>query len=205
MLSKSIYKYLKVSYANFEINNEVFELVKNKIADSDYFDFIIKYNGGLFFNNSLLLYSFSLETDIPCISVINDLIEKEFSNIVQGLYCFGQDIFGNQFAFCNNKIVWFNIETGDMDILADDFKDWEQTLCNDIDYYTGRNLASQIDSQTLIETRLCPKIPFVIGGEFTIANLYTAKYPNYIKINANIARQIYHLPEGANIKLSIEE
>lgn len=49
--------------------------------------------------------------------------------------------------------------------------------------------------------RLCPIIPFVVGGEYEIENLYAGSFPNYILANANIANQVYNLPEGTDIQL----
>ena len=49
--------------------------------------------------------------------------------------------------------------------------------------------------------RLCPKIPFVIGGEYGAENLYESTFPHYIGSYANFAKQIKDLPDQTDIQI----
>lgn len=47
-------------------------------------------------------------------------------------------------------------------------------------------------------------MPFILGGDYHVENLYAAIFPLYIQSSANIARQVYDLPDGTNYKLLIK-
>jgi hypothetical protein len=48
------------------------------------------------------------------------------------------------------------------------------------------------------------KVPFVLGGEFVLDNLYLAVAVEGIRSRADIASQIKELPDGAQIRLNID-
>lgn len=179
---------------------------KKIVSDYEYIEFIELTNGGLFYDFSLHLYSFCNTLNEFDIFHVNNFIHKEYNFITDGLFSFGQDIFGNQFCFSKNGIIFFNIETGDKDIIASNFTDWCIILADDLDFYTGRKFSSFLKSPNYVKIeRICPKVPFIIGGEYEINNFYLLQYPKYISVNANIARQIYNLPDGTEINLVISE
>ncbi|KAI9450318.1 hypothetical protein F5148DRAFT_1290902 [Russula earlei] len=150
------------------------------------------------------LYSFSNTYDFNSIEDINNLIEQEYGKIVEGLCVFGQDVFGNQFGFDlrKNEVILFNIETGDSKSIAKSFDGFLSILLEDLEYYTGSAFVNKYFKSLKFNERLCPKIPFVIGGEYAEENLYISPYPKYMKANANIALQIYGLPNGTQIKIN---
>ena len=181
---------------------------KSKIKDDEYFDFIIATNnGGFFFQKSLHIYGFANELDFHNIDCINTLLHREYASIAKGLTAFAQDLLGNQFCFQtrSRKVTFFNVETGERNDIAEGFSDWINVLLSDLEYLTCLPMAQawQESGQLHFHQRLCPKHPFIIGGEYTISNVYAATFPNYIKANANIARQIFDLPNGTRVKLKI--
>lgn len=175
--------------------------------DEIYLEFLKRYNGGYFYNNALILFGFSKEENQLNISHMNTLFKNYYQNLIDGLYFFGQDIFGNAFGFRNEKIVFFNIESGQKEILAENFEKWLDILYNDLDYYTGKSLACELNDKTreelTKEKRLCPKYPFILGGEYSLDNLALMGYIDNINYNSNIAKQVYNLPEGSKIKIII--
>jgi hypothetical protein len=48
------------------------------------------------------------------------------------------------------------------------------------------------------------KVPFVLGGEFVLDNLYLAVAVEGMRFRADIASQIKELPDGAQIRLNID-
>jgi hypothetical protein len=125
------------------------------------------------------------------------------------LIAFGQEALGNQFCFDarTKEIIFFNAESGKRETVAPDFRQWCKLLIADLDYFTGVNVVGQwtIGKGSLsLNQRLYPRKPFVIGGEYKVDNLIAGSFPDYIKANANIARQIFDLPDGTaiNIKLT---
>lgn len=192
-----------------EMNHEVFKKYEQLISDIAYFDFIKKSgDGGFFYGKSLHLYGYSSSPDFHNIDLVNQTLKEQFKDIVSGLVFFGQDIFGHQFAFDTNrnKIVFFNIETGEKEVIANDFSDWGGFLLEETDYFTGKNLAKEWEEKNSLSfgQRLCPKIPFVLGGDYVLNNLYASGYPDFLISNANIANQIYGLPDGAKYKITIK-
>jgi len=200
------------------------ELVKNKsldikpqaffshkelksVTDELYLDFLKKYNGGYFYHNSLLLFGFAEEESQFNIIHINSIFKKHYQNIVDDLYFFGQDIFGNGFAFEKESVIFFNIESGQKEKLANSFDDWLDVLYNDLDYYTGESLAYELNDSVREELskdkRLCPKYPFILGGEYTSDNLVLKRYLDNISYNSDIAKQVYNLPKGSKVKIVI--
>jgi hypothetical protein len=181
---------------------------KQLIKDDKYVDFISECNGGFFFNGALHIYGYSNQYDFHDVNYINQILQEEYGAIVKGLLSFGQDIFGNQFAFdlLGKEVVFLNIETGEKEILSKEFASWLDVLLNQMDYFTGYKLASawHADNQLGFNQRLCPKMPFILGGNYTLGNLYAGTFPDFIKAAANIARQVYNLPEGTNFKITIK-
>lgn len=195
---------------SYRIDNLVLENCSRIIKDKNYFEFISSINnGGFFFGQSLQLYSLTQEEAFRNILNVNSVLQTEFNFLFDGLFSFAQDIFGNQFAFNidNGHIVLFNIETGTKEILAKGFKEWLNILVEDLEYYTGMSYEKewkQNYSITLNE-RLQPKIPFVIGGNFSIDNFYANSYPAYLLYNADISKQVFHLKDGEKVQLKISK
>ncbi len=191
-----------------EIDLDVFQEFGKRITDGDYFSFLTGIsNGGFFFGQSLQLYSVAKVPAFQSISYVNNIFQYEYKEIVENMTFFGQDIFGNQFGFAPQGVVFFNIETGVTDFLAKSFNEWVNVIMGDLEYLTGRAFLTQWkqNKELLFDQRLCAKKPFVVGGEYKLENLYAQYFPTYISSNASIARQIYNLPEGTEIKLTIKE
>lgn len=192
-------------YKTSHIADASLNVLKQSISDIEYFDFLINgVNGGFFFRNSLQVYSLDDVNDYNNIMIINKYMETNYSNMLEGEFFFAQDIFGNQFGFSTKGIVFFNIETGEKEYVAERFNDWIDLIFNDLECYSGVVILELWDSKKThikYNERLCPIIPFVVGGEYEIENLYAGSFPNYILANVNIANQVYNLPEGTDIQL----
>ena len=183
---------------------------KALIRDNTYFDFIIEsQNAGFFYGQSLQIYGFPDTYAFHDIYNINALLKTEYGKIVNGLTSFGQDLFGNQFCFDIDgyNVVFFDSETGARENIASDFTRWLDVLSERLSYFTGINIwkAWQTNNQLDFDQRLCPKIPFVMGGEYKVDNLYASKFPAFVKAYANIARQVYDLPDGSQVKLNTDK
>lgn len=181
---------------------------KDLIADKDYFEFVVdSKNCGFFYGQSLHVYGYSQIHVYHDMASVNLLLQKEYGDIVAGLVSFAQDLFGNQFCFDTAKsdIVFLDVETGGRDVIAVGFSKWVDVLQDRLQYFTGINVLEEwlLNNQLEFDQRLCPKVPFVMGGEFKVNNLYASAFPNSIKAYANIAKQVYSLPDGTPVKLDI--
>jgi hypothetical protein len=194
---------------SFGIDKLVIETCSQSIHDKDYFEFISSIdNGGFFFGQSLQLYSLTQEEAFRNILNVNNVLKTEFNFLFDGLFSFAQDIFGNQFAFNidNGDIIFFNIETGAKEILAKGFREWLNILLADLEYYTGMSYENEWKQNYSIalNERLQPKIPFVIGGDYSVDNFYVNNYPAYLLYNADISKQIFNLKDGEKVQLKIK-
>lgn len=120
---------------------------------------------------------------------------------------FAEDVFGGQFCIKDSKVYTFDPETGSLEYLADDIESWVQILLSDYEVLTGYPLAHQWQKQNgqlPAGKRLLPKLPFVLGGEFVLDNLYLADAVEGMRFRADIASQIKDLPDGAQIRFNLD-
>jgi hypothetical protein len=207
-IAKSLIKHKVAGFESGEVDFLELSKYKGLIADKEYFSFVIdSKNGGFFYGQSLHIYGYSQIHAYHDMESINLLLQKEYGDITNGLVSFAQDLFGNQFCFdtAGNNIVFLDVETGGKDVIARDFSSWVDALQERLHYFTGINVLEEwvLNDQLKFDQRLCPKVPFVMGGEFKVNNLYASSFPNSIRAYANIARQVYNLPEGTPVKLNI--
>jgi len=76
------------------------------------------------------------------------------------------------------------------------------------DFYSGIAIGNLWIAQKCplgCSERLCPKMPFILDGEYENENLYRCLFPTYILVNSNIANQIHMLPEGTPVQIKIVE
>jgi len=53
--------------------------------------------------------------------------------------------------------------------------------------------------------RLMPKIPFFLGGQYTLDNLWAGNSIEGMRFKADLALQTRNLPEGTKIRLKVVE
>jgi hypothetical protein len=182
---------------------------KHLVKDALYFDFLTdSHNGGFFYKQSLHIYSYSHNRDFNDIEQVNNALKAIYGDLVNGLESFGQDLFGNQFCFDtvnNNRIVFFNTETGRREDMAADFGGWIEKIYQHFGYYIGLTLMNEwrLRNSLGFNQRLCPKLPFISSGDFSAANLCAGNFPEYLENYASIARQVHHLPEGTTVKVVV--
>ncbi len=129
-----------------------------------------------------------------------------YGDAASGLVFFAEDIFGNLYAKASEKVVLFDLETGERNEVASDFSTWVRYILQDTDYATGQSLAAEwqrLHDPLPYSSRLCPKKPFVVGGEFVVDNLYALAWDKGLLFRADIARQLRDLPDGTPIQFKI--
>ena len=134
------------------------------------------------------------------------LWRKDYGSLAEKGLFFAEDIFGVQFCILNNKIVTFDPETGDTELIANNLENWAKCILDDYEFLTGFSFAhswQQRYGAIPPGKRLLPKIPFVLGGEFEIENLYVLDSIKGMQFRADLARQIKDNPDGTKIKFKI--
>ena len=131
-----------------------------------------------------------------------------YGGLADGMLFFAQDVFGGQFCLRRDEICTFDPETGSTDCIADSFEAWARVILDDYEVLAGFPLAHawQTTNGALPPgQRLVPKTPFVLGGEYTVKNLYALDATEAMTFRANLAVQIRDLTEGAQVKWEIRE
>ncbi|MGB8011036.1 MAG: hypothetical protein WCF68_05445 [Terriglobales bacterium] len=136
------------------------------------------------------------------------LWRSEYHGMDEGAFFFAEDVFGSQFCIHRDGVYSFDPETGSFTSMASGIEEWAGQVLGDYELWTGHNLARDWQEQhgaLSIGHRLLPVTPFVLGGEFTVANLHSIEAVNGMRYRASIAVQIKDLPDGASVKLQVIE
>ncbi|HMS68728.1 MAG TPA: hypothetical protein PKD18_11340 [Saprospiraceae bacterium] len=161
---------------------------------------------GYYFANSLHFYGVGAENNYDNIIDQNNLVNSIYQPILgYEITTFGEDIFGNQFCFSEEKFSWLNIETSELENIADSFEGFLNAIEQNVDYYTGFPITEEMseDHKSMLGLgyRLCPIKPFVIGGEYSLNNLSLEKFDHNLRYNGQIAAQIVNLEDGQRIRI----
>src|SRR5262245_23129601 len=129
-----------------------------------------------------------------------------YHSLADGLLFFGEDAFGNQFAFEADRIVRFLAETADREFMADSLEDWLEILTNDPDEELGLWLLREWripDRALQPDEHLCPKVPFVAGGPYESSNLYALDRNQSMVFKGDFAWQTRNVPDGGKVRLKV--
>lgn len=131
-----------------------------------------------------------------------------YGDLLQGCVFFGEDVFGTQFCSRDDGVFSFDPETGALTCLAKDIHGWAKVVLDDYKYLTGYPFGhkwQQIYGPIPPDMRLVPKIPFVLGGEYSLDNLRAVNSKEAMVFRAEIAAQIRNLPDGAKVRLHVTD
>ncbi len=129
-----------------------------------------------------------------------------YEDLTDGCLFFAQDVFGGQFALTSRGVVSFDPETGETEHIGASLEEWAGELLRDYETMTGFPLAREwqrLHGRLPPRHILAPKRPFVLGGEYTLENLYLADEVRSLEARAAVALQIRDLPDGATITLEV--
>ncbi|MGB7748669.1 MAG: SMI1/KNR4 family protein [Verrucomicrobiia bacterium] len=132
---------------------------------------------------------------------------SEYKTNLGGVVFFAEDIFGMQFCIKNDAVNSFDPETGEFKVIAPSLEDWSRWIWEDTKTRTGWPVAHfwQLKQGVLKPgMRLLPKVPFVLGGQFAIENLYELNDVEGMRFRASIANQLRDCPDGSKVVLNIK-
>jgi hypothetical protein len=171
-------------------------------------EFLTRFNGLLAYESALWVRS---STDRPRgLDDWNDPTgwRSEYGDMATDLWFFAEDAFGTQFALLEDSIVSFDPETGQQHSVASSLEDWADQILSDPDVVTGYPLAHewQVRHRPLgLGERLIPRVPFVLGGDFSVDNLFAMRAERGMSLRGNLATQIRDLPDGTAVRYSFDE
>ncbi|EPL6457044.1 hypothetical protein [Providencia rettgeri] len=185
------------------------ELDYGKLLIKELGSLLEKKNGFYGFESALHVFPYeSIDAEMGLIDWNkHDLWIAAYKDMALGAFFFAEDIFGNQFCIKDDLIQIFDPETGSFDQLAANVDEWSKVILVDYDFLTGYSLANQWQNtygKIQPMHRLVPKIPFVLGGEYTLENLYLSPTVESLKFRASLALQIRDIPDGVSISIDTE-
>lgn len=132
------------------------------------------------------------------------LWKSHYDGEADEVLCFAEDVFGGQFCLATDGICFFEPETAELKPIARDLDGWAEALLSDYNFVTGFPIAHQwqeMHGALPAGSRLVPKIPFNLGGEYAVDNLHVLADAKAMRLMGDIAMQIKGLPEGTKVRL----
>lgn len=129
--------------------------------------------------------------------------QAAFEGLASGYLFFAQDLVGAQFCLRDGCVWRFDPETAEAARIARSLEEWAKTLLTDYRELVLWPLAHewQLRHGPLVPgTRLVPKIPFVLGGDYAIENLYVADSERALRFYGHLATQLHDLPDGSKVR-----
>lgn len=123
---------------------------------------------------------------------------------LEGVTFFAEDVFGNAFCMRGGDAFSFDPETAKLEKVGAGFGGWANYVVGDLAYATGGGVAKAFaaaNGPIPWDSRLSPIKPFVMGGEYALANLRLLAWDKSLQLRSEIYRQIKDLPEGAKVEL----
>ena len=122
------------------------------------------------------------------------------------LLFFAEDVFGHPFALAKEGIVTLDLETGEVEKVADSLEAWAAMINEDANLWTSWTLAHEWQERfgvIPIGQRLVPRKPFVLGGEYRVDNLVRASDEEGLKARGQLAAQIRTNPVGKEVRYEL--
>jgi hypothetical protein len=168
-------------------------------------ELLAKRNGFYAFASALHVFSASAAPPVVGLAQWNapGAWRAEFGSLAHTGLFFAQDAVGGQFCLLGDAVQKFDPETGERTRIANDLEEWASIVLDDdtqtlwplVDAWQRRHGALGPGK------RLVPKVPFVLGGEFVVENLYAADAAKAMHLYAQIAKQVHNLPDGAQLEV----
>jgi hypothetical protein len=172
---------------------------------------LVRRNGFYAFESSLHFYPCGASSsEVVTLQVWNrdDLWRSNYQGLADHLYFFAEDVFGGQFALAHDGIVSFEPETGETQLIATDIDSWASKIMSNYSVLTGWPLASdwqRVNGALPHGKRLMPKRPFVLGGEYSLSNVYALDAVTSMRLRGDIAIQIREHPDGTVVSYTVVE
>jgi hypothetical protein len=180
------------------------------LKDAAYADFLKEYNGLYAFDRALHLFGVDPAAQYHDLSFRNSPAaewRKAYGPMLNDICFFAEDLFGHLFGMRGPEAIVFDPESGNLDTLAEGFAGWLTFIEEDTDYATGQSLAQAWSEEKGVipfDSRLAPKTPFVLGGEFEIENLRPLAWRENQAFMAEVYEKVKDLPDIEDAEIPAE-
>ncbi len=165
-------------------------------------DLLFAKNGFYAFDSALLVRPIGPAHPLHDLESWNHVQYWQTYGELTDLFFFAEDIFGHQFAIAGEKIVTFDLETGEQEGFADNLEAFATELFGEPSLHTGWPLAHEWQekySALPLGMRLVPRRPFVLGGDYVLENLIPVAETEGLRARAQLAHQLKNLPAGSSV------
>lgn len=179
-------------------------------VEDEYVELLQEKNGFYCFESALHVLPSNCSAAIVNVEHWNsdDLWRNEYGKVTKGYLFFAEDIFGSQFALRAGNAYRFDPESGEIEEMAISLEEWTGRILDNYEYETAYPIAHEWQERNgplAPGKRLVPKIPFILGGEYKVENLYALDAVEAMRHRADMWKQMKNLPEGAQVRLKVVE
>jgi Protein of unknown function DUF2625/SMI1 / KNR4 family (SUKH-1) len=180
------------------------------VLDRDHKSLLSLHNGLTAFDGGLRIFG-TKPGKLPTLQEWNEQKgwRSAYKELVKGtLVFFAEDVFGNQFAFDDGSVVYFDVEKGRATPFANSFSEWLSIVLEDpVDTLQLMLYRSWRDKGEGLEPseHLCPVYPFIVKADPPLKELYRVNGMEDMAYKGNFAYQIKDVPDGAPIKMRVTE
>ena len=131
-----------------------------------------------------------------------------YDGLAANVFFFAEDVFGNQFGFTQNGVVSWDAETGAQALVGADAEEWARAVLEDAGFMTGWTLGHDWQAKygaLAPGQRLAPKVPFVLGGDFAVDNLFAIEAGEGMRLRSAVATAVRDHPDGSAIRYLVTE
>ena len=186
------------------------EITCNLVRDADHKSLLSLHNGLTAFDGGLRIFG-TEPGKLPTLqewnqqngwrSAYKELIKKT-------LVFFAEDVFGNQFALDDGKVLYFDVENGRATPFGDSFLQWLSSIIEDpvdrlqlMPYKNWRGKGERLEPSE----HLCPVYPFIVKADPPLHELYRVNSVEDMQYKGHFAYQIKDVPDGAQIKIKVTD
>jgi hypothetical protein len=168
------------------------------------------FNGGYFWSGALLVRPLEPAPQAPStVEAWNarELWTGRYGDLCVDTVFFAEDALGVQFGSRRGKVVTFDPEIGEVSDISDSAEGWCWALRRDPEYLTAFPLlvAWEREDGTLEPgSRLVPKQPFLLGGDFVADNVVAKPDVDGMLIRAGIWDATKDIPDGQRVTIQIK-
>lgn len=152
-------------------------------------------NGFIAFENTFRIYN------IDTIEIVNKFVLPELKG---EMLFFGDNSLGDGFCLKNGWFYKYDFETGELEFMGEDLNEFSKSLLLNYNYYTGYTLAKEwmnINGGLSFDKILMPRIPFILGGEYSVQNLVLYSRNDGFKKKMNLCKKISCFNDGEEVLL----
>jgi hypothetical protein len=182
----------------------------NLVRDEDHNSLLSLHNGLTAFDGGLRIFGIRPEA----LQTLQEWNEQNgwrsaYKELIRDtLIFFAEDVFGNQFAFDDGSVIYFDVENGRATPFAKSFSEWLSIILEDpvdtLQLMLYKNWLAKGERLEPSE-HLCPVHPFIVKADPPLKELYRVKSMEDMIYKGNFAYQIKDVPDGAQIKMRVTE